>query len=112
MHTLFHIDEKIIQLNPLMTDDFIYNRKLISLYYHALIYDCISHRNIVHFFNNYLKDCYDINIIVLDLINKTKWVYIKDKLKISFQFKTAMIKTELSNISMFVMFYEQVFIFI
>lgn len=112
MHTLFHIDERIIQLNPLLTDDFIFNRKLISLYYHDIIYDCISHRNFVYFFNNYFKDCYDINIIVLDLINKTKCVYIKDKLKISFQFKTAMINTELSNISMFVMSYEQVFIYL
>lgn len=67
MHKLFHIDEKISQLIPLITDDFIYNTKIISLYYQDIIYDCISHRNFVHFFNNYFKDCYDINIIVLDL---------------------------------------------
>ena len=112
MHKLFHIDEKISQLIPLITDDFMYNRKLISLYYHDIIYDCISHRNIIHFLTNYFKDCYDINIIVLDFFKNTKWVYIKDKLKVSFQFKIVMNKTELSNISMFVMPYEQVFIFI
>lgn len=77
MYKLFHIDEKISQLIPLITDDFIYNRQLISLYYSSISYD---HRIFNHKFNiKLLTQLFDKNpecmIVIFNLIKKETWKY-------------------------------------
>ena len=76
MHKLFHIDEKISQLIPLITDDFIYNIQLISLYYSSISYDRMFNHNFnIKLLTQLFDKKPECMIVIFNLIQKEKWVY-------------------------------------